>query len=47
MVRVKVAVTDLAAFIVTWHVPVPAQAPLQPAKVEPVPADALRVTSVL
>ena len=29
------AVTVLAAFMVTWQVPVPVQAPLQPAKVEP------------
>ena len=31
----KVAVTVLAASIVTVHVPVPVQAPLQPAKEEP------------
>ena len=29
------AVTDLAASMVTWQAPVPVQAPLQPAKVEP------------
>jgi hypothetical protein len=42
----KVAVTDLAAFIVTVHVPVPVQAPLQPAKVEPDAAVAVSVTEV-
>ena len=31
---VKVAVTDVAAFIVTLHGPVPEQAPLQPPKFE-------------
>ena len=40
----NVAVTDLAASIVTWHVPVPLQAPDQPAKVEPESATAVRVT---
>ena len=38
--------TALAAFMVTWHVPVPEQAPLQPVKVDPVAAAAVRVTAV-
>ena len=42
----NVAVTDWAALMVTTHCPVPEQAPLQPAKVEPVAAAALRVTTV-
>ena len=42
----NVAVTDWAAIMVTTHCPVPEQAPLQPAKVEPVAASALRVTTV-
>ncbi len=45
---VKLAVTVLAAFIVTTQVPVPLQLPpVQPIKVEPVAADAVRVTWVL
>ena len=41
----NVAVTDLAASIVTVHVPVPEQpAPLQPTKVEPTAGLAVRVT---
>jgi hypothetical protein len=42
----KVAVTDLAADIVTEHVPVPVQLPLQPAKVEPAAGVAVNVTAV-
>src|ERR1041385_1590430 len=45
--RLKVAVTEAAAFIVTTHVPVPLQPPpLQPAKVDPAAAAAERVTTV-
>src|SRR5207253_2271241 len=46
LLRLNVAVTDLAAVIVTEQVPVPTQAPLQPAKVEPAAAAAVRVTTV-
>jgi len=42
-----VAVTDLAAVMLTVQVPVPVQAPLQPANVLPVLAAAVRVTEVL
>jgi len=42
----NVAVTDWAAVIETVQVPVPVQAPLQPAKVEPLAAAAVRVTEV-
>jgi len=45
--RVKAAVTDFAAVMVTEQVPVPEQAPLQPVKVEPVAAAAVKVTAVL
>jgi hypothetical protein len=45
--RLKVAVTDVAAFMVTAHVPVPEQPPpLQPAKVEPPAGAAVSVTTV-
>jgi hypothetical protein len=45
--RVKVAVTDRAASIVTAHVPVPEQPPpLQPSKVEVASGAAVRVTVV-
>jgi len=43
----KVAVTNLAVVMLTVHVPVPVQAPLQPANVCPVLAAAVRVTEVL
>jgi hypothetical protein len=47
VLAVKVAVTLVAAFIVTTHVPVPLHPPpLQPANVEPLPAAALSVTDV-
>ena len=46
VVVLNVAVTALAAVIVTAHVLVPVQAPLQPANVEPVPAAAVSVTTV-
>lgn len=42
----NLAVTDLAALMVTEHVPVPLQAPLQPANVEPAPAVAVSITLV-
>jgi hypothetical protein len=42
----KVAVTDVAALIVTVQVPVPVQPPLQPVKVEPAAGAAVRVTTV-
>ena len=45
-VRVNVAETEAAAFIVTVHAPVPLHAPLQPAKVEVESGDAVRVTTV-
>jgi len=45
--RVKAAVTDFAAVIFTVHVPVPVQAPLQPVKLDPVAAVAVKVTEVL
>ncbi len=44
--RLKVAVTDWTALIVTEQAPVPVQAPLQPAKVEPAVAAWVRVTTV-
>ncbi len=44
--RLKVAVTDCAAFIVTEHAPVPLQAPLQPANTDPAAAVAVSETTV-
>jgi len=41
----NVAVTDLAASIVTLQEPVPLHAPAQPPKVEPTEAAALSVTT--
>ena len=46
VLRVKVAVTELAAYIVTEHVPVPEHAPDQPAKVELASGAAVSVTDV-
>jgi hypothetical protein len=43
---VKLAVTLVAAFIVTVQEPVPVHAPLQPVKVEPFAGVADRVTLV-
>jgi hypothetical protein len=44
--ELKVAVTARAAVMETVQVPAPVQAPLQPAKVAPVPATAFSVTEV-
>jgi hypothetical protein len=46
-VVLKVAVTDRAAVIATVHAAVPVQAPLQPAKVEPLAAEAVSVTEAV
>jgi hypothetical protein len=44
---VKVAVTERACDIVTWHVPVPLHpSPDQPPKIQPALGDALSVTTV-
>jgi hypothetical protein len=45
-VVMKVAVTDRAALIVTRHVPVPAQSPDQPEKLEAPAGLAVSVTAV-
>ena len=45
--RVKAAVTDFAAVMVTVQALVPVQAPLQPVKVDPVDGAAVKVTEVL
>jgi hypothetical protein len=45
-IRLKLAVTVRGPFIVTWQLPVPVQAPLQPVKVDPPLAVAVRVTGV-
>jgi hypothetical protein len=44
--RVKVAVTDCAALIVTVHGPVPLHAPVHPVKLDPEAALARSVTGV-
>jgi phage tail protein X len=46
LLRLKVAVTDLAAVILTEQLPAPVQAPLQPANTEPVAAAAASATTV-
>ncbi len=46
VVRLKVALTDCAAFIVTEQAPVPVQALLQPAKADPAGAAGVNVTDV-
>ncbi|HUF31421.1 MAG TPA: hypothetical protein VMM77_12285 [Gemmatimonadaceae bacterium] len=43
---VNVAVTLRAWFIKTWHVPVPAHAPIQPVNSEPLAGCAVNVTTV-
>jgi hypothetical protein len=44
--ELKLALTDFAASMVTLHAPVPLQAPLQPAKVEPESGAAVKLTTV-
>ena len=44
--RVKLAVTDLAAVMLTVQLPLPEQAPDQPVKVEPAEGETVRVTEV-
>ena len=45
-VHAEGAQTPCSSFIVTLHAPVPAQSPLQPAKLEPPVGFALRLTAV-
>ena len=45
VVVAKLAVTDFAAVIATVQVPVPEQAPDQPEKVDPLVAEAVKVTA--
>ena len=45
--KLNVEVAIVAEFMVTLHVPIPEQAPLHPAKVEPAAAVAVSVTAVL
>jgi hypothetical protein len=45
-VALKLAPTDCAEFIVTLHAPVPLQAPLQPANVEPGSGLVVKLTTV-
>ncbi len=46
VVRLNVAVTFFAEFMVTLQVPVPEQSPLQPENIEPLSAVAVNVTDV-
>ena len=44
--KLNVEVAIMAEFMITLHVPIPEQAPLHPAKVEPAAAVAVSVTAV-